>query len=419
MRFKLKLKIIKTLYIRNFGKNILISMLLITTNLIVILFLTFYTSGQSFLVKIPQSYYEYLSVDIEQNTQLPSNNELVNIKQTKRPAALLLNSMMTHTGPFVVKPTYSHFLENSTFSLYGKVIQSPHIIICNNESNLVAINQTYFEMLQNEVQIENQSFDLAFKVLTSLIVNEQELLFEINEMLSVQIIVSEINYFAIPKLYLSQAYVDNVFGNTLLDDESTFEEYLLSLHDDHPLTNHRYRLHFPNEKTYFKFKKVINEISNEQTRLELIGDYIIKTATFTALFNYLNIIIVLFLIITLIGFLTITIIVGHTSINAITKQFALLKIFNARDSFLHRINFFIGVINYSWSLTVFLLTPIIIKLINVLIQEQIGVISLITRNNFVEVIIPLISITLIQAVMYFILTNNLKKPIYEVLTNND
>ncbi len=388
------------------------------TNLTLMLFLLFFSSSETLVTTLSESYLEHLSVDISMYEALPTNNALINVKSYKRPTIDYLHSIMKVTDVFTIRPDYSPLLQQKQLSILGKDIPNVLITPLGKSTNEIGINRAFYHELQKLVTVKDENILLNFYLKTALFIEEEEIIIDYHTHFRVTYIYDEPSYFSIPKLYISQNIIDATIGNIFVKTGVTLNNYLLNLNDEHELTNYRYKCHFKNEEQKVKFMHIVDVVSNSERGIEVSGDYINKINSFTALYAYLSILMKLFLGFVIIGSVVIYVVVAHTSLLSILRQMALFAVLGANKMKLYEIYLFLIFINFILSLISFALLPSLTPVLGVMLYKVLGI--YVTLNINYQLLYLMISgnFLLLLILITIIFLINMRRPLLYLLIDD-
>lgn len=91
---------------------------------------------------------------------------------------------------------------------------------------------------------------------------------------------------------------------------------------------------------------IVNEVSNNESGIEVSGDHINKIESFNALYDYLSILMKLFLAFVIIGSVVIYVVIAHTALLTILRQMALFAVLGASKKQIYEIYLFLIIINF-------------------------------------------------------------------------
>lgn len=409
------LRVLSIFYRRNFSKNVILVLFTLLTNLTLSLFLIFNESSAAILPRLNESYFEELSVDLSKYGSAPTNNELINVKTYERPSLVFINSLMERTGPFMIRPDYTFLFQKSKLHLFAKELSNPLFVTHMVQGYGIGINRAYYEFLRKEVALHSENFKVALTINTKLMIESKEVEFSFSDELEISFIYDEPTVFTSPKLYLPETYLDTSLGRTFLFEDVSLTNYLLNLNPTDELANRKFRCHLRDRLQLEKLKKIINELSSTEDGYEISADYLAKVASFTALYEYLKILMTLLLWFVIIATLIISVVIAHTSLMASLRQMALLVMIGAKKSDLYVLYFLLLSFNFLLGLVSLTLLPSIIPFLNTLlfsflhfeITLTISIYSLISTFSFLYLFLLLI----ISLIFVF----NLRRPLLYLL----
>lgn len=410
-----QLRILNIFYKRNLAKNILLVFFLNITNMFLVLFVLVYSEGATIISVFEQSYFEHLSVDISLYQSVETNNELINVKSYARPSLSYVQTFMTHTGEFNVRPDYSFFWQNSEVTIYDKKITTPQIITYSEPRQGIGINGAYLKVLAENTSVNKDEIVLKLNINTSFTINEKVIEVNLSETLEVDFIFNEPNYFQTPKLYLPQGVIDKTLGSLMLSPGLTLNNFLLNINASNELLSQKLRCHFKDNNQLQRFIKISEDVKGVDHGIEISGDHVSKVESFKALYEYLNILIIMLLVFVVIASLVIYFVVAYTSLISILPQAALLKLLGARKSEIYFIFLSLTTFNFILGLGGVILIPRILPLISGLIYQILllnltfslnyKLVSLIVTGNY---LLLFLTITIIFVV-------NMRRPLLYLL----
>lgn len=392
MKIRVLFRLFSVLYQRNLVKNMFMVTFMLITNLVLGFFIVFLQSESLIIPSLSTSYFEHLSVDIQAYERISSNNDLIAIKKYKRPDIDYLHNLMEHSGRFKIRPDYKEILAGSSLKLYYKELPNPLFVVVDHIKSGFGINNTYLELLKNEIAIEETDFLLSLNLSFNIKYEEEDISFVIKDDLPIDFIFKEPKYFATPKLYVPQEYIDKTIGALAVKEGLTLNNYLLNLKDDNSLTNYKFCVHFISISQKESVSLLLKSGNTQDQGVELTSDAINKVNSFKALYDYVNILVMVFFIFIIIASFIMHIIVAHTSLLALQKQLALLQIIGGSKSDLLVLFLALSFFNFMLGLLSFFILPIIMPLVSYVLYLYLNVTITIFIN--VKTIISLIVVTL-------------------------
>lgn len=360
------INILRILFRKNHGKNVLLIVFLFISNLVTGTFLNLINMKEDISNSMERGYLEHLSLNVSTFTTSSTNNNLVNVKSYKRPSLDYLSSLTDFIGDFVIRPDYTPVFNGSSFSIFGEDIQIDTFIVHNLATHDIGINRAFFSKLQDVFNLETEII-INMNINLELLINQDISIFTYQTDMKVGYIYDEPSYLTRPKIFLSQAYIDNNIGNILINNEISLTNYLLSLPPDNPLTNYRLTCHFANYGQLVSFKQMMRDMQ-EDSNIELSSDVLLKVESFTAIYLYISLLAKVFLVFIIIANLVVYFVIVHTSLLANMRQMTLLAILGAEKHFLYCLNLSILGFNLIISGFSFFIIPTINMFINSLIS---------------------------------------------------
>lgn len=376
-----QIKILNLFYKRNLAKNILLVFFLNITNLFLVLFVLVYSEGPKIVRVFEESYFEHLSVDISLYQSVETNNDLINVKSYARPSLSYVQTYTAHTGQFSIRPDYSFFWQNSEVSIFNKTAETPQIITYSEPRQGVGINGAYLKVLQESSSVKPDDLTLKLRIDASFTVNEEVIEVFVSQDLDVNFVFNEPNYFSTPKLYLPQGVVDKILGSFMISPGLTLNNFLLNVNASNELLSQKLRCHFKDKEQLETFIRISEDTKGTDSGLEISGDHIGKVESFKALYEYLNILIIMLLVFVVIASVVIYFVVAYTSLMSILPQAALLKLLGAKKGEIYLIFLSIITFNFLLGLGGVILIKSVLPLISGLIY-QILVLNLTFTLNF-------------------------------------
>lgn len=416
MKLKLYYELIKSFYKRMAAQNIITVIIFIISNITTNTALTFYVATNNIKDEVAMSYFEYKSIGISEVRQVAANNDLLTLSQYRRPEIATLYNMMDRIGHFEIKPDYGAFLNNGRVEFLGLEVDRPEFVV--HQKNEVGINMAFYNVLKQNFAVDVSDLQLVYRLNEQIELADEVFKIIINKQLTMTFIYEEINYFSIPKLYLPQNIVDNFLGDYYLAPNLTVANLIYNLPNDHALTNRRYRLHFQDEAIYKTFIRNVLKIDNEIS-YEFSGDDYEKGELFAALFSYLRILVIVFLVLVIIGVLLITVMITNAFIDKNKPQIALFQLFNDKSLLPYILFALIYFFNFGLSFMSKPLLLLIYKLANNVIWSVLGLRELFTFSNdfflLVYAAIGILNLLLLLSVMLI----KLRKPVLSTLLAYD
>lgn len=416
MKLKLYYELIKSFYKRMTAQNVITVIIFAISVITANTALSFYLATTNIKEEVAMSYFEYKSISIAEVRQVAANNDLLTLSQYRRPEIATLYNMMDRIGYFEIKPDYGAFLNNGVIELFGLEVVRPEFVV--HQKSEIGINTTFYNVIKEEFGIEDEELQLDYRLNEQIEVAEEVLEISIHKQLPVTFIYEEINYFSIPKLFLPQNVVDEFLGNYYLADNLTVANLIYNLPNDHALTNRQYRLHFQDKTIYKSFIRNVLNI-DAAISYEFSGDDYEKGELFSALFSYLRLLVIVFLVLVAIGVLLITIMITNTFIEKNKPQIALFQLFNHRSLLPYILFVLIYFFNFGLAFISKPLLLLIYKSANNIIFNVLGLKNLFLFNNdfylFVYSAIGLLNIFLLFVTMLI----KLRKPVLTTLLAYD
>lgn len=411
-------KVIANLYKRNIKKNRLMVIFMIFTNITLMLFLVFFSSSETLAQTLAEGYLEYLSVDVALYESQPTNNPLINVKSYRRPSIDYLNSIMKVTESFVIRPDYSPLLYEKEIMVLGKEIPNVLITIIGENTNEIGINRAFYNELNKLVSIKDDEMLLHFYIKTTIFIDDEEVLIDYYNQFPITYIYDEPTYFSVPKLYISQNTIDATLGNIFLKPGLTLNNYLLNLNPEHELSNYRFKCHFKNAAQKDKFMHIVNEVSNNESGIEVSGDHINKIESFNALYDYLSILMKLFLAFVIIGSVVIYVVIAHTALLTILRQMALFAVLGASKKQIYEIYLFLIIINFLLSSVSFLLLPSLLPVVSFILHKLMGVYVVLELNYTMLVLMLSADLLTLLILITIIFLINMRRPLLYLLIDD-
>ena len=396
-------------------KNALMVSFMFVTHFVLGFFLTFLQSEALIIPSLSASYFEHLSVDVQGYETISTNNNLISVKKYERPDITYLQNVMEYSGRFKIRPEYSKLLAGSILKIHDKVIPSPQYIVVDHIKNGFGINDVYLAMLKEEIEFESEFFFIDFSLNHKFTIDEEEFEININDTLPIDLIFHEPKYFASPKLYLSQEYVDQKLGSYELIEGQTLNNYLLNIDNDHAATNYRFRLHFVDNEQKMIVEKLLKSATSKDRGIELTSDEINKVNSFRALYDYLNILVTIFFIFIIIVSLVMHGIVAHTSLLALQKQLALLQILGGTKGDLLSLFLGLNFFNFCLGLSSNFILPLILPLLSSVIFTYLNVSLIIILNWRIIFYMILISLLIVMILLITLFLLNTRRPLLYLL----
>lgn len=410
-----QIKVLNIFYKRNAAKNILLVFFLNITNLFLVLFVLVYSEGSKIITVFSESYFEHLSVDVSLYQSVETNNELINVKSYERPSLSYLQAYSTHTGQFNIRPDYSYFWQNSEVSLFGKTVDTPQIITYLEPRQGIGINGAYLKILKENSSVDEDDINIKLVINASFIVNEKVIEVNLSENLHVNFIFDEPNYFSTPKLYLPQGVVDQSLGSLMISPGLTLNNFLLNVNASNELLSQKLRCHFKSSDQLSAFIKISEDVKGDDQGLEISGDHISKVESFKALYEYLNILIIMLLVFVVIASLVIYFVVAYTSLISILPQAALLKVLGAKKIEIYFIFLAITIFNFLLGIGGVILIPDILQLISRLIHYILNLNLIFTLNYNLVILIIGANFLLLLITITIIFLVNMRRPLLYLL----
>lgn len=419
MKTRTLINLITSFYWRMKAQNVVSVVLFIIAITTLNIALTFYLTTNNAANVLTKTYFEYKSIDVSQVQKVLSNNDLITMNQYKRPDYQTLANIRNKIGDYSIKPDYTMFFMNSTFTMFEEEIAMPQIVVHNN-SNQIGINETFYRELAERFALTDETHHLNWVLNAPLYINE-EIQYNITfvHSLTISFVFAEINYFSFPKIYIPQQIIDEVLGRYLLTENVTVASLLYNLPNDHTLTNRKYRLHFTNEQTYKTFLRISESYSAENSTYEISGDYYEKGMLFESLFVYLRLLVLIFLILVLIGVTLILFVVINSFIDKNKTQIALFELFHEKCTIASTTFSLINFVNFGFSFFSYPLTRVLIEILNKVVSNALGISTFLKFNNSLFLCIYLLLGMLSFFLLKIIAFIKLRKPLLTTLIAYD
>ncbi|MDY0214868.1 MAG: hypothetical protein RBS24_05050 [Bacilli bacterium] len=413
MRLLTLSKLVLAFYNRNIAKNIMMVAFMLFTNLIFGLFSIFIESEKVVIPTLSASYLEHLSVDVSLYESISTNNDLINVKRYKRPSISYLESFSSQSE-FIIRPDFSKVFRYTKVSIHDKELPLPEFVVINNIPHDIGINESFLEVIKESVSVDEKSLLLDFNLLLPQM-KEDSLNIEYNTTLKIDFIYQEPAYFSVPKIYISQDFVDQNIGSLKIYEELMLSNYLFNLHSEHEMTNYRFRLHFNNYEERMKFIKIVEDINTNQNGVELTSDEIIKVKSFSSLYDYLNILVTVFLGFIIIGGLVMNGIISYTALMSLQKQMALLNILGATKVDLLFLFILINLCNFIMGLMSFLLLPYLLPVVSTVFYKFLHIRVAISMNLLTISTIIFLNIIVFMILLILLFLINNRRPLLYLL----
>lgn len=416
MKLKLYYGLIKSFYKRMKTQNIITVIIFVISIVTTNTALLFYLATNNIKEEVAMSYFEYKSINIAEVRQVAANNDLLTLSQYRRPEIATLYNMMDRIGHFEIKPDYGAFLNHGTIELFGREVTRPEFVV--HQKSEIGVNRAFYNVIKQNFTVDQTNFQLVYRLNEQIELAEEVFKITISKALPVMFVYEEINYFNIPKLFLPQNVVDEFLGDYYLTNNLTVANLIYNLPNDHALTNRQFRLHFQDEAIYKTFIRNVLNIDSE-IAYEFSGDDYEKGELFAALFSYLRLLVIVFLVLVIIGVLLITVMITNAFIEKNKPQIALFQLFNYNSVLSYILFALIYFFNFGLSFISKPLLFLIYKLANNVIFRVLGLSQLFIFNNDFYLLVYaaigilnfllLISVTLIK----------LRKPVLTTLLAHD
>lgn len=413
MRLLTLSKLVLAFYNRNIAKNIMMVAFMLFTNLIFGLFSIFIESEKVVIPTLSASYLEHLSVDVSLYESISTNNDLINVKRYKRPSISYLESFSSQSE-FIIRPDFSKVFRYTKVSIHDKELPLPEFVVINNIPHDIGINESFLEVIKESVSVDEKSLLLDFNLLLPQM-KEDSLNIEYNTTLKIDFIYQEPAYFSVPKIYISQDFVDQNIGSLEIYEELMLSNYLFNLHSEHEMSNYRFRLHFNNYEERMKFIKIVEDINTNQNGVELTSDEIIKVKSFSSLYDYLNILVTVFLGFIIIGGLVMNGIISYTALMSLQKQMALLNILGATKVDLLFLFILINLCNFIMGLMSFLLLPYLLPVVSTVFYKFLHIRVAISMNLLTISTIIFLNIIVFMILLILLFLINNRRPLLYLL----
>lgn len=413
MRLLTLSKLVLAFYNRNIAKNIMMVAFMLFTNLIFGLFSIFIESEKVVIPTLSASYLEHLSVDVSLYESISTNNDLINVKRYKRPSISYLESFSSQSE-FIIRPDFSKVFRYTKVSIHDKELPLPEFVVINNIPHDIGINESFLEVIKESVSVDEKSLLLDFNLLLPQM-KEDSLNIEYNTTLKIDFIYQEPAYFSVPKIYISQDFVDQNIGSLEIYEELMLSNYLFNLHSEHEMSNYRFRLHFNNYEERMKFIKIVEDINTNQNGVELTSDEIIKVKSFSSIYDYLNILVTVFLGFIIIGGLVMNGIISYTALMSLQKQMALLNILGATKVDLLFLFILINLCNFIMGLMSFLLLPYLLPVVSTVFYKFLHIRVAISMNLLTISTIIFLNIIVFMILLILLFLINNRRPLLYLL----
>lgn len=409
------LKVLRVFYKRNFVKNALMVVFLLITNLTISVFLSLFNSSQMVVKVLNDSYFEHQSVNISKFASIDTNNELIKVRTYERPSLSFMNSLMTRTGRFEIRPDYTTFFNDFNVTIFDKVVTRPQFITYMHGNYGIGINEAFYHLINDEVTLDPHNLRLKLELKTTFMVDGEARTLVHNDEVFINFIYEEPSYFSSPKIYLPENYLDVTIGSYAISEGVSLTNYLLNLNSHDELANLSLRCHFHSREQYASFVQIIDEISGAFNGYEISSDHLNKIASFTALYAYLEILIKILFVFVVIALIVILVVIAHTSLLANMRQMALLNVLGAKKGDLYVFFVFLLTFNFVLGLFSLVLLPSLLTLFNHLLYYLLRInISLTLNINHLIMVMSLNYLFLLSAITIIFMLN-MRRPLLYLL----
>lgn len=416
MKVNIYFSLLKSFYYRMKGQNTITVIVFVISVLTVNAALSFYFTTLNIKEHVTKSFYEYKSINISEVRKVASNNDLITLNQYRRPQISTLVNIKTRIGNFEIKPDYRALLNEGTLRLFNQEVVRPEFVV--HHAQEIGINETFYNLLLQSFKINGKDLTFNYSLNSSIIFNEESFNISVSLPLNIQFIYEEINYFNIPKLFIPQQLVDTFLGEYSLDSNLTVADFIYLLPNDHQLTNRQFRLHFDDEVVYKTFIKNVLNI-NHEVSYEFSGDNYEKAELFDALFTYLRLLVIIFLVLVMAGVFLITVMLTNAFVEKNKSQIALFELFNVNSPMPNVLFNVIYFFNYSLSFMSLPLSILIFKYFNLVINNVIGITNFLTFNYSFYILIYFLLGVMNFLLLTIVTKIKLRKPIISTLLAHD
>ena len=409
------LKVLRVFYKRNFVKNALMVSFLLITNLTISVFLALFNSSQMVIDVLNDSYFEKQSVNLSKFASIDTNNDLIKVRTYERPSLAFMNSLMTRTGRFEIRPDYTMFFNEFNVKVFDKALPKPQFITYMHENYGIGINEAFYNLLKEEVTLPNDNLHIMLELDATFMIDGTLHTLKHSDIVEINFVYEEPAYFSTPKLYLPEYYLDATIGSYPISSGLTLTNYLLNLNSHDELANLSLRCHFNSRAQYLRFTQIIADISSADYGYEISGDHLNKIASFAALYDYLEILIKILFVFVVIALVVILIVIAHTSLLANMRQMALLNVLGAKKRDLFAFFMLLLTFNFALGLVSLLLLPSLLSFFNSLLFFLLRInAQLIININYLIMVMSLNYLFLtVSTTIIFML--NMRRPLLYLL----
>ena len=163
---------------------------------------------------------------------------------------------------------------------------------------------------------------------------------------------------------------------------------------------------------------IVKQVSNDERGIEVSGDHINKIDSFNALYDYLSILMKLFLVFVIIGSIVIYVVIAHTALLTILRQMALFAVLGASKRHLYEIYLFLIIINFLLSAVSFLLLPSLLPVISFILHKLLGVYVVLKLNYTMLVVMLSANLLLLIILITIIFLINMRRPLLYLLIDD-
>lgn len=353
------------------------------------------------LMTLPNEYFAPTSVEVNKATLKNISGSNMKLEEMERPSYYEVLSWRKLVPSLKIGPSLTALInpnltiiagtnelkqyEVAYYSDASLAFISPQIALAAMNGKSVIVNQLLNEQITNE----KLQITIEIEVITGY---EENTLNEIVERFTyskdVKVeVVKETPFANQPRLYLNYEYFKNLLIATPLSERSSLNNeqtswynYLMNLPPKHPLTNYCWQLFVSNESDYNKLLTLGDKEVTLNTPFKFSSSVIYATATFSAYKDLIEMTIMIFWIIMMIGTVTIYAIVVFAAVIDSQKEIAILTTLGAQEKHIKMMFRLHNLFLSALSLTAFFLLPSLERKMNNLLANKFHLDNLILIN---------------------------------------
>ncbi len=381
------------------------------------LFSGFYLSQEQLMAHQQTQFMEYLSANIEKSELISSESSFLNLKQVSRPRLEEVESLLSHHIQADIALNYTMLFSAESLHVFDEPFANVYPVFLQtfnfDSQQLKLIKHSYnahfqgFNVLVNQAFIEEMNTKFSFNDVAKipltyrLEINNEHTQFEQLLTLSIVGVVNEMNYLTTPKIYYSQASIDDYFINTMFMDDITIYDYLADLPATDVLSGFSYRLYFISFDDFQRAQTIVSSLEGETSRLILTDEHLTRQSSLHDILTFMNMVMLISVVIVVVSLLLINLTIIHLDMKKANAKNALLYFFGAKTWQIFEIYTSLNFYLVAISLLSLAITPTLAKLITRLINKYLRLDIVIKVPLLIFKDVPLLLPILIFSILFY------------------